>query len=149
MIGPEGNAHRWTAPRPLPEAWSSGCATSRSLHFLYHCTSDPFPQLTKLLSKLRPMPYNAPLQVHTMPFTPTYYVSVPCVELKLTWLGLTPSASRAALELPPARMRSANFLRRFSQLESMTLLLSLIPAPSGRRNFLHLLRPVALRMRSL
>ena len=45
MIGPDGHFHRWTAPRknsssafwkstPLRKAWSSDCATSRSLRCL-------------------------------------------------------------------------------------------------------------------
>ena len=59
----------------------------------------------------------------------------PCVGLVLTWLVPTPSASRPAVELPRVRTRSAKAFRRFRHLESMTLILSLRYAPSGKRNF--------------
>ena len=70
-----------------------------------------------------------------MPLPPEYWVLVPCVALVLTWLVSTLSESRPATELPRVRIRSAKAFRRSRQLESMTLLLSLRSAPSGKRNF--------------
>ena len=75
-IGPDGHIHSWTAPRnnsssafrksmPLPKAWSSDCATSRSMQCLFYVTKVPHAHLTKLLSKAHALqcttagPYNA------------------------------------------------------------------------------------------
>ena len=90
--------------------------------------------LTKLLSKLRPMPFSVLLQDHTMLFRPAYLVLVSCAALVLTWLVSILSASRLAIELPRVRTLSAKAFRRSRQPESMTLLLSLRSTPSGKRN---------------
>ena len=60
---------------------------------------------------------------HTMPFTQTYYVLVPCVALLPDLVG-TCSVSLVARcrTAPPARTRSAKAFKRSRQLESMTFL---------------------------
>ena len=118
------------------------------MHCLYWGTLDPYPHLTKLLSKLKPMPNSVLLQDHTMLFSPAYKVLIPCVALFLTWLVSTLSASRPDIELR-VRIRSAKAFRRSKQLERVYLLLSLRSAPSGTRNFLLLPWLVALRKRSM
>ena len=51
------------------------------------------------------MPFSVQLQDHTLLFTPTYFVLVPCVALVLTWLVSILSASRPVIELPRVRTR--------------------------------------------
>ena len=69
--------------------------------------------------------------------------------LVLTWLASTLSASRPAIELPRARIRSTKDLRRSRLPELVILHLFLHSAPTGKRNFL--LPPLfaAPRMRSI
>ena len=160
MIGQEGHAHRWTAPRkksfsvfkkltPPPKAWLRDCATLRSMPFLCWCVLDPYPRQTRLPSRLRPMPYSSPPQEHTMPSPPTFYVLVPCAALDLTWLGSPLSASQPAIELPPVRTRSAKAFRRFRQLVGMTSLQFSLSAPTGKRIVWLLPWLVALRKPSI
>ena len=160
MIGPEGNAHRWTAPRKKsfsvfkkltlpPKALLRDSATFRSMPFLCWSILDPYPRQTRPPSRLRQLPYSSPPQAHTMPSPPTYYVLVPCAALDLTWLGSTLSAFRPAIELPRVRTRSAKALRRFRQLVGMTLLQFWLSAPTGNRYFWLFPWLVALRRPSI
>ena len=72
--------------------------------FLFLCEGKvPYAHLTKLLSKLRPMPCSARPQDHTLLFPLAYLALVPCAALVLTWLVSTLSASRPAIELPHVR----------------------------------------------
>ena len=67
--GDAHHVHRWTAPRKiiqLVQTMNSStkslaerdCATSRSIPFRCWGIMDPYPRQTKLLSRLRPMPYS-------------------------------------------------------------------------------------------
>ena len=98
------------------------------MHCLYWSTSDPYFQMTKLLTKLRPMPFSEP---------PAYNVLVPCVALVLTWL-----VSTNCRLFEHAQPRAS---RRFRQLVGKILLQSLLSAPTGKRNFWLLPWLVALR----
>ena len=121
MIGLEGHIHRWTAPRKKSfsehkkfmhpqKVWLRDCVTLESMPNRFLVTLDPYPHQTKPLSRLRPMPYSALSQAHTMPVPPNYCVLVPHVALDPTLLGSTLSASRPAIELPPTRTRTSQSL---------------------------------------
>ena len=88
MIGPRWPLRKsssvYCKSTPLPKSSSSDCSTSRSKRCLFEVTLAPYAHLTKLLSKLRPMPCSVLLQDHTMLFPPAYWALVPCVALVLT-----------------------------------------------------------------
>ena len=89
MIGPDGHTHRKIFQRVLKinastKIWLSDCATKKTKHCPYQDTLDPYRHLSKLLSKLKPMPYSVLLQDHTMLFPQTYQVLGPCAALVLT-----------------------------------------------------------------
>ena len=132
-IGPEGHAHRWTAPRKITQRVQKIYASTISLverlcdmkiyalSVLGYIGSISAPDEATL--KCEALAFSVLPQVHTMPFPATYYLLVPCGDLDPTCLVSTLSASRAE-----------HTHQRFRQLVGMMLIPFLLSAPIGKRN---------------
>ena len=127
MIGPEGHAHRWMAPRKNHSAHSKINASTKA--WLRDCAT-----LIYALSVLgcvgsisAPDEATLKAEAHALQFTTAGPYNAISTNLLLCWfrvwpwtrLGWALSASRPAIELPPVRPHSAKALRRFRQLVGM------------------------------
>ena len=98
---------------------------------------------------VRPTPYNALLQAHTMPVPPTYYVLVPFVALDPTCLGFTQSASRPGCRTAASLNTHNKGLEKDSGSSCMIWLTFLLSALIGRSISWSLPWLIALRRRSI
>ena len=83
-----------------PRVWLRDCVILRYLYallVLVYVGSISAPDEANLREEA--MPYNAPLQAHTMPFPPIYYVLVLCAALASTHLGSTGPFRRKQLQM--------------------------------------------------
>ena len=129
----------------LPKAWLSDYATSRSMRYQCWVSLAPYAHLTKLSSRLRPMPFFVQLQDRTTLYFLTFWEELAlCVALVLTEWGSTLSALRLAIELLHSRPRLTEALRKSQRLEGITAFLFSLSLLTGSKDFLHLVAPRTL-----